>query len=244
MYTEEVKMQFRNYLDRQELYRHYNIFAFENYLYMCQNPMPGGYFDPATFAFFKGDMRLKINFWTANQSQDVTLIGEILFNPNINIYELKDSPTNIQHVGFCCPSTCTDADTYYKHYYLVLGRENKVQLISSFSSQNSTKVWAFRFLGWVLHFLSVVFIIYPAIFILSFIPFLGAIAAGILILAACLCSCATYLVTLVFAWIIARPVMAIILIVGIIAFIIGASMLFNTGKTSNQSTSTTRKRFF
>lgn len=128
---------------------------------------------------------------------------------------------------------------------------NKKQLIHQFHEENSTKRWVFRFLGWFIHFISVIFIMYPVFFILNFIPIIGALSSMILIFAVCLCTSATFIFLLVLAWIVARPVIGILLITAIIGLIVGIIMLTKGSSTNQQqqsqsssnSNNTQRRRF-
>jgi hypothetical protein len=122
---------------------------------------------------------------------------------------------------------------------------NKKQIIDKFHEENATKRWLFRFLGWFVHYISIVFILYPVIFILHFIPIIGSLTAIILIFAACLCSLGTYVFLLFAAWIVARPVLGILLLVSTIGFIIGGIMLAkrnSTNQPQQQSSSSPQRR--
>jgi hypothetical protein len=122
---------------------------------------------------------------------------------------------------------------------------NKKQIIDNFHQENATKRWMYRFLGWFVHYISIIFILYPVIFILNFIPIIGSLTAIILIFAALLCSLGTYVFLLFVAWIVARPIIGILLLVSMIGFIVGGIMLAkgnSTNQPQQQSSSSIQRR--
>jgi hypothetical protein len=226
--NDQIKQQFQNYIQIYEIYRNYHIYTFGDHVYITQNalaPERNGFFEPIQFNFMKGDLKIQIKYLKVENGAHVTLVGEFSYNDQEQIYEAASYDTGIKQAGFFCLVNCQDDEKTYQHHLMKFATKNKTEIIQDFHEQNSTKRWAFRFLGWFLHWLSVIFILYPVFFILNFIPILGALTAMVLMFAACLCSCGTFLGFLVIAWVIARPIFAIILLVATIGLIVGGVAL-------------------
>lgn len=77
-----------------------------------------------------------------------------------------------------------------------------------------------RIVAFLMHFGGYYGILYPLILILGMIPFIGAVAATVLIFIAFFFACITYLFLIALAWICARPLYAILLfaIIGMLMF--------------------------
>ena len=160
------------------------------------------------------------------ENQKITLLGQFdQESDNKNFTKLNTFRTGIKEAGFCCICGCGDSDSDYSYEKVWLDHKSKQDVIKEFQDSNSAQRWVFRICGFLLHFFSIYLILYPLIFLIGMIPFLGAIGATILILFAFIFSLMTFLFLVACAWVVARPLLGIFLFVLIFA-------LMYVGKTS------------
>jgi len=172
------------------------------------------------------DLQISMRFVEFAENQPITILGQIdQDNENKSSSKLNTFHTGIREAGFCCICGCGDAVTDYTYERVWLEHKTKKDVIKEFEESNSCQRWGLRLCGFLLHYFSIYLILYPLIFLIGMIPFIGKIGATILILFALIFSLITFLFLVACAWIIARPLLGILLFALIFA-------LMYAGKTT------------
>lgn len=104
--------------------------------------------------------------------------------------------------------------------YVYEGSLTRSEVVQRLKDLNDTCTCCLRVVAFLMHFAGYYGILYPLILILGMIPFLGAVAATVLIFIAFFFACVTYLFLIAAAWICARPLYAILIfgIIGLLMF--------------------------
>ena len=98
-------------------------------------------------------------------------------------------------------------------------------MIKVLNDNNKATKWMFRAIGTFIVIMAVTMIISPLTKLLGYIPLLGNVVGGVLVFIAALLGLAVSLLVIAIAWFRYRPILSIILIIGIIVAIVLAKML-------------------
>jgi hypothetical protein len=128
-----------------------------------------------------------------------------------------DSPLNEPSPGkfFCC----FDYGTEPKPLHFCRFGINREDHIKNLNDNTECMTKFCRIGLYVMHFAAYYFIFYPLTLLFSYIPYLGTVTTFIFTLTAFLLSVVSYFIILVIAWVMSRPIFAILLLVGIVGAI-------------------------
>jgi hypothetical protein len=141
----------------------------------------------------------------AGESHNYTAFGEISKDCS-----LVQKDTKMHDAAWSCCLCCFgETSESNKLCDLEKGAVSKEEYVKQKRANNEMCTNILRLVGFLMHFLSYYLILYPLILLLGMIPFLGAVAATVLVIFAFLFALVTFLFIIACAWICARPVLAI-----------------------------------
>ena len=115
---------------------------------------------------------------------------------------------------------------------LVEGETNGAGMINSIESANKMSKWIFRILGALLIIIGVGGILGPITTLIGYIPFLGNIVNSMIGVVSFLIGLSIALIVIAISWFAARPIVAIISLVGVGALIAGLVYYFKNNKNA------------
>ncbi len=172
----------------------------------------------------------------------VTALGQLELTNTTDKIHIAPYDTNIPEesilclkiLGCSCYCCCgADSNTNYRFDQVYSEVRTKDQIIKQLEEENRCCTWCLRITAFIMHFIGWYGLFFPFTLLISYIPFIGQIGAFILILFAFFLSLASYFLILALAWLFARPLISLLLIVGVIGLIIATKVGHDQMKKSH-----------
>lgn len=174
----------------------------------------------------------KVNnkYITNSADVDSPQIGDIRISYTMNDY--KEVSVLGKQKGDTIVDYTTKKNTNIKR--LVEGETNGNGIISSKESADKTSKWIWRILGTLLIIIGVGGILGPVTTLIGYIPFLGNIVNSMIGVVSFLIGLSIALIVIAISWFAARPIVAIISLVGVAALIAGLVYYFKNNKKATK----------